>query len=414
MLPHRWNVRSAFINPATLEATQVALSMREEPCRYTHTLTRRLPELIRTAQPRIVEEEEQYRFQFVMWVWCNERFTMDNRESYVRNSTFDLSFEVVLFQRVEVHSALGMLDATLVWGYIEKLSVLVPLDRSSPSVSFDLITVAVERDYAIDPTAFSVRGPAGHIQSVTAPALMGTVDGEPNKQRWHLTVTISQYAICSTTASDGFTLDYVICSTRPQSAAHASSLVATLEGLENWCMLNTTVRLNSAQSTYTDPAAPTETVRFFTDNVVHVRDHVFTDITLNRTALLRVVLSGMALRSGTDLILFDAASPAASDPLLGFGLEQCPPSADAAWVCYSFRLAASHFRVNSDLKIVSTLRADINQHPARRSDSVVTTNTARVSSTLALGPAGEETRGTSSAPTAGLVAAVVVAAWALI
>eukprot|EP00727_Mastigamoeba_balamuthi_P005193 m51a1_g14672 hypothetical protein (845) ;mRNA; r:38539-41367 len=403
MLPHRWNVRAAFINPTTFETTQVGLPMQEDPCRYTHRSTRRLPDLIRTAQPRIIEDTDRYRLQFLVRVWCNERFTLANGESYDRNSTFDLSFEVVLFRRVEVRSTVDTLDATLVWGYIEKFSVMVPLDRSQPTVEFDLITVAVEQDYAIDPALFVVRGTAGNLQEVSKPALLGTVDSQPNRQRWHLRATISKYSICSTNANDRFTLDYVIRSLRPHSAAHSSSLTASLEGLENWCMLNTTLRLNGVQSTFANAAAASETIRFFLGDVVHVRDHVFTDLALEKTDLLKVVLSGKALVGSTEFVLYDASSPLYTP--LGFSLEQCPPSADKTWVCYRFSLDNKHFNVDKDLRIVSTLRADLNKHPTRRTDASVSATTARVTSTLALGRL--DTTGSASAPLVGLAAAAV-------
>eukprot|EP00727_Mastigamoeba_balamuthi_P005191 m51a1_g14670 hypothetical protein (893) ;mRNA; f:34438-37917 len=401
MIPHRWNVHSAFINPTTFETTQVGLPMQEGLCRYTHRSTQRLPELIRTAQPRIIEEDDRYRLQFLIRVWCNERFTLENGESYDRNSTFDLSFEVVFFRRAEVHSVISTMSARLVWGYIEKFSVMVPLDHSSPTVEFELITVVEEQDFAIVPATFVVHGTEGHIISVSTPAYMGLVDSTPNRQRWHLRATIDQYSICSTTASDRFTLNYTISSSRPQSANHASSLVASLEGLENWCMLDSDVRLNGAQSTHADTTSSDETVRFFVGDVVHVRDHVFTDLVLSQTELRRVVLSGSALRTATNLTLFDASSPLSSP--LGFSAEQCPPSADATWVCYSFLLADTHFNVNNDLRIVSTISADVNQHPARRPGTPATT--ARVTSTLALSPSNSEPAGAAAAPMAAVGAA---------
>eukprot|EP00727_Mastigamoeba_balamuthi_P005177 m51a1_g14658 hypothetical protein (740) ;mRNA; r:5404-8001 len=409
MLPHRWNVRAAFINPTTFATTQVGLPMQEDPCRYTHRSTRKLPDLIRTAQPRIIEEDDRYRLQFLIRVWCNERFTLENGESYDRNSTFDLSFEVVLFRRVEVRSTVDTLDATLVWGYIEKFSVMVPLDRSQPTVEFDLVTVAVEQDYAIDAPTFVFRSSVGHIVTVTNPSFESIVDGRPNVQRWHLRATISQYSICSTNANDRFTLDYTIRSSRPQSASHASSLTASLEGLENWCMLNNTVRLNGAQSTFADAAATSETIRFFVGDVVHVRDHIFTDIVLTKTDLLRVVLTGPAIRSGSDLTLYDAASP--SSAILGFALEPCPASAGATWVCYRFELREDTFFVSRDLRIVSTLSADVNQHPARRAEPATTT--ARLSSSLSLATKEAAAKDAASSFALSFAAVAVAAAAAL-
>eukprot|EP00727_Mastigamoeba_balamuthi_P005203 m51a1_g14681 hypothetical protein (765) ;mRNA; r:75586-78349 len=410
MLPHRWNVRAAFINPTTFATTQVGLPMQEDPCRYTHRSTRRLPDLIRTAQPRVIEDTDRYRLQFLIRVWCNERFTLENGESYDRNSTFDLSFEVVLFRMVEVHSTIDTLNATLLWGYIEKFSVMVPLDRSQPTVEFDLITVAVEQDYAIVAPTFLFRSSVGHIVTVTNPSFVDIVDGRPNVQRWHLRATISQYSICSTNANDRFTLDYTIRSSRPHSAEHASSLTASLEGLENWCMLNTTLRLNGAQSTFADAAATSETMRFFLGDVVHVRDHVFTDIVLTETDLLRVVLTGPAIRSGSDLTLYDAASP--SSAILGFALEPCPASAGTTWVCYRFELSDGTFSVDRDLRIVSTLSADVNQHPARRADPSATT--ARVSSSLSLATAEAGARGAASSAVVGIAAAAAAVALSLL
>eukprot|EP00727_Mastigamoeba_balamuthi_P005197 m51a1_g14676 hypothetical protein (626) ;mRNA; r:52001-53947 len=411
MLPHRWNVRAAFINPTTFATTQVGLPMQEDPCRYTHRSTRRLPDLIRTAQPRIIEDTDRYRLQFLVRVWCNERFTLENGESYDRNSTFDLSFEVVLFRRVEVRSNVDTLDATLVWGYIEKFAVMVPLDRSQPTVEFDLITVAVEQDYAIVAPTFVFRSSVGHIVTVTNPSFESIVDGHPNVQRWHLRATISQYSICSTNANDRFTLDYTIRSSRPQSAEHASSLTASLEGLENWCMLNNTVRLNGAQSTFADAAATSETMRFFVGDVVHVRDHIFTDLPLKKTDLLMVVLSGQALVSGSDLTLWDASSPHPSP--LAFATEPCPLSVDATWVCYHFNLAGSYFTVGKDLRIVSTLSADLNQHPSRRAVTDAAGTFARMSSTLALSSRDADTKGLATAPLVSLATAMMAASCAL-
>eukprot|EP00727_Mastigamoeba_balamuthi_P000888 m51a1_g10797 putative C-tail anchored protein (1129) ;mRNA; r:2029-7231 len=409
MLPHRWNVRAAFINPKTFATTQVGLPMQEDPCRYTHRSTRRLPDLIRTAQPRIIEDTDRYRLQFLVRVWCNERFTLANGESYDRNSTFDLSFEVVLFRRVEVRSTVDTLDATLVWGYIEKFSVMVPLDRSQPTVEFDLVTVAVEQDYAIDAPTFVFRSSVGHIVTVTNPSFESIVDGRPNVQRWHLRATISQYSICSTNANDRFTLDYTIRSSRPHSAEHASSLTASLEGLENWCMLNTTLRLNGAQSTFADTAATSETIRFFLGDWVHVRDHVNTDLQLLKTNLLKSVLSGSALVTGTALTLFDASTPStpSTPSTLGFALEDCPRGYDFKWVCYRFSLASTHFNIDKDLTIVSTLRVDIDKNPAvvARADGTEETATvARVSSSLALASAHTEAA-------AGSVLTPVVSVW---
>eukprot|EP00727_Mastigamoeba_balamuthi_P005358 m51a1_g14820 hypothetical protein (851) ;mRNA; f:636429-639157 len=407
MIPHRWDVHAAFVNPDTFATTEVALPMAEDNCRYTHVSTRRLPDLIRTAQPRIIESAETYRMQFIVRVWWNERFVLSNGEAYDRNSTADLPFEVILYRQLDVRSVISSLDATLVWGYIEKLSVFVPVDRSSPSVEFDIITVAVEADYAIVPRTFVFNSSVGHIVAVTNPALVGVVDGHANKQRWHLRATIDRYAICSTSASDKFTLDYAIASARPQSATHASQLTASLEGLENWCMLNSTVRLNGAQSTHADAVSPAETLRFFVGDVIHVRDHVFTDVALKRTDVTRVVLSGSAIRSGADLTIYDAASPSAT--ALGFALEDCPASSGPTWVCYRFTLAAGTFDVDKELRIVSSLSAEVDQHPAGRRAAETKTSTARVSSTLALAPAAAEVRDAAVSPAGGAVAAVTTA-----
>eukprot|EP00727_Mastigamoeba_balamuthi_P005365 m51a1_g14827 hypothetical protein (864) ;mRNA; r:672931-675655 len=415
MIPHRWDVHAAFVNPDTFATTQVALPMAEDYCRYTHVSTRRLPDLIRTAQPRIIESAETYRMQFIVRVWWNERFVLSNGEAYDRNSTADLPFEVILYRQLDVRSVISSLDATLVWGYIEKLSVFVPIDRSSPTVEFDLVTVAVEADYAIVPRTFVFNSSVGHIVAVTSPALVGVVDGHANKQRWHLRATIDRYAICSTSASDKFTLDYAIASARPQSATHASQLTASLEGLENWCMLNSTVRLNGAQSTHADAVSPAETLRFFVGDVIHVRDHVFTDVVLKRTDVTRVVLSGNAIKSGAELTIYDAASPSAT--ALGFALEDCPASSGPTWVCYRFTLAAGTFDVDKELRIVSSLSATVNEHPGRRA-AETKTSTARVSSTLGLAqtavaaPSSAEqvvVKGAASSAAFGAAAVVAVA-----
>eukprot|EP00727_Mastigamoeba_balamuthi_P005184 m51a1_g14664 hypothetical protein (859) ;mRNA; r:20306-23080 len=405
MLPHRWNVRMAFINPTTLETTQVALPVLESPCRFAHRSTRKLPDLIRTAQPRIIEDADRYRLQFLIRVWWNERFMLVG-EPFDREGRGDLSFEVILYRTVEVRSMLDSLNPALVWGFIGRLSVLVPSNHSQPKVDFDLLTNAAE-SYAIDPSTFVVRNSVGHIASVTKPVFVGLVDGRPNSQRWHLRATIDQYSICSTSASDQFTLDYTIRSSRPQSAAHASSLTASLEGLENWCMLDNGVRLNGAQSTHGhgqgDPAAAPEALRFGVGDVIHVRDHVFADAALSRTGVSRVVVSGPALRSGAaGVTLFDAASPEAS--AMGFATESCPEPSDASWTCYRFELGAGSVVAGGQLKIVSTLASEVGdgQGPSGRGSAAVT---SRLSSTLVLTGAETQAGGAAAATTAPAAAA---------
>eukprot|EP00727_Mastigamoeba_balamuthi_P002448 m51a1_g1220 putative zinc finger protein (1376) ;mRNA; f:496800-503008 len=390
-VPERWNATAEFENPATHALTDLELAFNELPCKFESITQLGLPELIRNAQPYIVETETQYVMRFLIRVSWSESFTLAGTE-YERLYDASVGFEIILYRQLQVSSAITTLDATLVWGYIQKMSVFVPLDRSQPTVEFDLITVAAEDDYAIDPSTILTKSTAGHIQAISSLTYVGNVDGSYNKQRWHLRAVIDQYSICSTSINDQFTLEFVLSSSRDLSASHTTGLTGTLEGLENWCMLNTTVRLNGVQTTHTSADAAQETVRFFIGDMVHVRDRVFTDLVLVNTSALSVVLSGAALRAAGPVTIY-AGAPGTE--AYGFALESCPAGSGPAFVCYRFELSEANFIADRSLTITSTISATIDQHGRRSAGR--TTQSARVANTVTFGSRAQQPTGGSSA-----------------
>eukprot|EP00727_Mastigamoeba_balamuthi_P005185 m51a1_g14665 hypothetical protein (474) ;mRNA; r:23700-25262 len=409
-IPSRFNVTAVFATPfpdlsenaETHALTSVELPVTEEECRFISLSQLPLPSLIRSAQPYIVEYPDQYALRFLIRVHFTEQFTLDG-VLYDRPYDASVGFEVILYRTLDVSSAITTLDATLVWGYIQKFSVLVPLDRSQPTVEFDLITVAAEPDYQIVPASVAVGATEGHIQSIASLAYAGNVDGAFNRQRWHLRAVIDQYSICSTSAADAFSLAFTLASSTPQSATHATGLRGTLEGLENWCMLNTTLRLNGIQTTHADPTTPDETLRFFVGDVVHVRDHVYTDLTLTATSIVSAVLSGDALRAAGPVTIY-AGTPGSE--AYGFALEACPAATDPTWVCYRFQLADADFVVDRSLTITTSLSVAIDQHGRR---SPAATQTARLSNSVTFAPASTQPAGAASAVSVALSALVAAA-----
>eukprot|EP00727_Mastigamoeba_balamuthi_P005204 m51a1_g14682 hypothetical protein (463) ;mRNA; f:79308-80847 len=377
-VPARSNVSAIFENPATHALTSVVLPVTEEACRFISLSQQPLPNLIRNAQPYITMAPDRYSLLFLIRVHFTEQFTLHG-VLYDRPYDASVGFEVILYRTLDVSSVITTLDDTLVWGYIQKFSVLVPLDRSRPTVDFDLITVAAEPDYQIDPASMTIGATEGHIQAISSLAYLGTIGGAFNRQRWHLRATIDQYSICSTSIADAFNLAFTLISSTPQSATHLTGLRGTLEGLENWCMLNTTLRLNGIQTTHAYASTPEETVRFFIGDVVHVRDHVFTDLTLTGTTIVSAVLSGTALRVAGPVTIYSGPGTEA----YGFSQEACPAATDPTWVCYRFLLADANFVVDQSLTITTTLSATIDQHGRRAAG----TQTARLSNSVMFGTA---------------------------
>eukprot|EP00727_Mastigamoeba_balamuthi_P014037 m51a1_g9256 hypothetical protein (568) ;mRNA; r:46090-52482 len=376
--PGRTNVVAHFENPQT-HAVIASLGIRMDAgaCSFTGIASFGLPELIRSAQPYIEELPDRYSMRFLIRVNWTETFTLAGRD-YTRPYAASVGFEIILYRTLDVSSSITTLDATLVWGYIQKFSVLVPLDRSRPTVEFDLITVAAEADYQIDDATMVISGTEGHIQSINLLTYAGLVDSAYNKQRWHLRAVIDQYSICSTSAADAFSLAFTLRSSTARSATHKTGLRGTLEGLENWCMLNTTVRLNGIQSTHADTTTSDETVRFFLGDWVHVRDHVYTDLRLTRTSVVSAVLSGEALRAAGPVTIY-AGTPGTE--AYGFALETCPASTDPTWVCYRFQLVDTALVVDKSLAITTTLSAAIDQH-GRRDTAPAPQQTARLSNSV--------------------------------
>eukprot|EP00727_Mastigamoeba_balamuthi_P000898 m51a1_g10805 hypothetical protein (458) ;mRNA; r:32697-34070 len=391
-VPGRWGVRAAFQNPDTYGPTPVALAFVELPCKFESISHLPLPYLIQYAQPYITEAPYQYNMRFLIHVSLNESFTLAGH-TYTRQYEASVGFEIVLFRTLDVSSVISTLDATLVWGYIQKFSVFVPLDRSSPTVEFDLITVAAEADYQIDPATMAISGVEGHIQSIATLAYVGLVNSAYNKQRWHLKAVIDQYSICSTSIADAFSLAFTLKSSTPESATHATGLRGTLEGMENWCMLNTTVRLNGIQTTHADASTPDETIRFFLGDWVHVRDHVYTDLALIRTDIVSVVLEGDALTGPSPVTMYDSGTS-----LFGFAIETCPAATDPTWVCYKFLLDSTNFRVDEDLTITTTLSVVLDESTVLRRVVRRNAQSAKFSNTVGVARTAQQQQAAATAP----------------
>eukprot|EP00727_Mastigamoeba_balamuthi_P005178 m51a1_g14659 hypothetical protein (257) ;mRNA; f:9138-10378 len=197
--------------------------------------------------------------------------------------------------------------------------------------------------------------------------------------------------------------------TVPQTVPARSNVTAifgiqgTLEGLENWCMLNTTLRLNGIQTTHADPTTPDETLRFFVGDVVHVRDHVYTDLTLTATSIVSAVLSGDALRAAGPVTIY-AGTPGSE--AYGFALEACPAATDPTWVCYRFQLADADFVVDRSLTITTSLSVAIDQHGRR---SPAATQTARLSNSVTFAATTTQPAGAASALSVAFAALVAAA-----
>eukprot|EP00727_Mastigamoeba_balamuthi_P003610 m51a1_g13246 hypothetical protein (191) ;mRNA; f:1101-1902 len=128
-VPARSNVSALFENPATHAPTSVVLSVTEEACRFISLSQLPLPSLIRNAQPYIIEAPDHYALRFLIRVHFTEQFTLHG-VLYDRPYDASVGFEVILYRTLDVSSAITTLDATLVWGYIQKFSSSTT--RSSP------------------------------------------------------------------------------------------------------------------------------------------------------------------------------------------------------------------------------------------------------------------------------------------
>eukprot|EP00727_Mastigamoeba_balamuthi_P011743 m51a1_g7191 hypothetical protein (2062) ;mRNA; f:123384-148042 len=196
------------------------------------------------------------------------------------------------------------------------------------------------------------------------------------------------YSICSTSANDGFRMGVTLVSATPGSATHSTLITATLEGLERWCTLNTTVRFDGIQATYATATDLVETYRFFVGDTVHVRDRLLTSVVLLHTDILSVTLFLDAV-SPSPVTIWDGTTA-----LFGFATEPCP-SLSPREACYRFTLVPGSFFPHKSLLISTRLRATVDQHPIRRADGPAS-HEATITTTLALAPAPTPAAGPAS------------------
>eukprot|EP00727_Mastigamoeba_balamuthi_P013763 m51a1_g9009 putative polygalacturonase at1g48100-like (2758) ;mRNA; f:142587-155374 len=367
MIPHRTGVSAVFVNPTTQKPTGLTLPMPESPCRFGTVSSHNMWDLLKNANPDVRTDEQNYAVEFSVAVLWNETTVLAGR-SVVRPTSETVSFVVRIHRAVSASSFIQTLDPTLVWAYVSKASAF-PVRDASGAVQYVLMTVqmatvAAQAGYRIDPMSFVVAGLRGAVLRMTQPALQSS---DAEVQRWSFTANIT--GVCSLTAADGFTLNYTLVTDVPRSATHSSTITTAFGHVESWCSVgNSTMGISAAQTTYASNSASAGVVeRFFVGDTVFVREAVAADAAQSAAAVVSVVLTGSAVRAGTEVILFAEGS---QDAAMQYALVACPSGVDAA-VCYSFVVDGGVLQAQGVLNVNTTMRLSLSGHKRAQQAGVV-------------------------------------------
>eukprot|EP00727_Mastigamoeba_balamuthi_P001590 m51a1_g11428 hypothetical protein (875) ;mRNA; r:10927-15823 len=383
---------SGFFALASAPAVPVShVEMPENPCFFGVRTSVGVWDLLREASPAIETLPTFYSATFSVLVSWNETVELapvaDSRRAApavvrARQASSVLSFSLAINRVLSASSSIATLDPTLRAAWVSKASArphTLGAGVDYVLVDLELVTVASQAGYAVDPSSFVVVSVSGVISRVSKPALL---TARSEEQRWAMTANIT--GACSAGLSDVFRLGYALVTQQAQSASLVGSFTLSLGSLEDWCTVgarNGTLSISGSQSTHRTQSELEQTARFFLGDSVHVRDAVLADRHQTTSSIVSVVLSGAALRPGTPAVLYRQG---AATPGFSYSEEPCP-AGSAADVCFSFSVPQALFVDNAELTINTTLLVALNGHTLR-ADTPAQRHVSTVSRTgLAIG-----------------------------